>query len=203
MIRVGESSCLLEFATLEGPLAALRDLRRQPLPDVVELVPGARTLLVSFARAVSERDQARLGDAERAGAQASGPPVSAATLHTIPVRYDGADLAELARHAGVSVAQAIALHASVEYRVAFLGFQPGFAYLAGLPAALAMPRRASPRPRVAAGSVAIGAEWTGIYPSATPGGWNLIGMTDVRLFDATASPPALLFPGDRVRFAPR
>ncbi|HYC21298.1 MAG TPA: 5-oxoprolinase subunit PxpB [Candidatus Bathyarchaeia archaeon] len=203
MIRVGESSCLLEFATLGGPLVALRDLRGRPLPDVVELVPGARTLLVSFARAVSARDQARLFAAERAAAQASEAPESAATLHTIPVRYDGADLADLARHAGVSVAQAIALHASVEYRVAFLGFQPGFAYLAGLAAALTMPRRASPRPRVPAGSVAIGAEWTGIYPAATPGGWNLLGTTEVRLFDATASPPALLLPGDRVRFVPR
>jgi KipI family sensor histidine kinase inhibitor len=200
MIRVGESACLLEFATLEGPLAALRDLSSTPPAGVVDLVPGARTLLVTFARAVSEADEARLAAAERAGAQARETCHAATTAHTIPVRYDGADLAELARHAHLSVTQAIELHASVEYRVAFLGFQPGFAYLAGLPAALAMPRRASPRPRVPAGSVAIGAEWTGIYPSATPGGWNLIGTADVRLFDATGSPPTLLLAGDRVRF---
>ncbi|MBS0569515.1 MAG: 5-oxoprolinase subunit PxpB [Proteobacteria bacterium] len=123
----------------------------------------------------------------------------------IPVAYGGEagpDLGDVATHAGLSPAAVIDLHASVEYRVAMLGFTPGFAYLLGLVPALHCPRRATPRTRVPAGSVAIGGAQTGVSPFDTPGGWHLIGRTDLKLFDPTRDPPALLEPGMRVRFVP-
>ena len=122
--------------------------------------------------------------------------------HSVAVAYDGPDLEDIARLAGLSVGEIVTLHSSVEYTVAFIGFQPGFPYLVGLPPELVMPRLETPRARVPAGSVAIAGEYTGIYPSATPGGWRLIGRTDVRLFDVSSESPALLSPGDRVRFVP-
>lgn len=123
----------------------------------------------------------------------------------IPVHYGGEhgpDLAELAAHAGMDEARAIALHARATYTVGMLGFSPGFPYLHGLPPALSMPRLASPRTRVPAGSVAIGGAQAGIYPVDSPGGWRLIGWTPACLFDPVRDPPALLAPGDRVRFVP-
>jgi 5-oxoprolinase (ATP-hydrolysing) subunit B len=121
----------------------------------------------------------------------------------IPVRYGGdagPDLAFVAARAGLSEGRAIDLHVAGEYVVSFLGFLPGFAYLDGLDAALTTPRRASPRVAVPRGSVAIGGRLTAVYPHASPGGWHLIGRTDLELFDAARSPAALLAPGDRVRF---
>jgi KipI family sensor histidine kinase inhibitor len=124
-------------------------------------------------------------------------------LVEIPVCYGGdfgPDLADIARHAKLDVAEAIARHAAREYRVAMLGFAPGFPYLLGLDPALHAPRRANPRTRVPAGSVAIGGAQTGIYPRELPGGWQIIGRTPLALFDAGRESPALLAPGQRVRF---
>ena len=121
----------------------------------------------------------------------------------IPVRYggeDGPDLAALATHAGLGEDDVIARHCAVEYRVAMLGFSPGFPYLLGLDPRLAMPRLDTPRTRVPAGSVGIGGAQTGIYPQAGPGGWRIIGRTTLALFDPLHDPPTLLAPGDRVRF---
>jgi KipI family sensor histidine kinase inhibitor len=121
----------------------------------------------------------------------------------IPVHYggdDGPDLAAVARHTGLSEQQVIEAHTGADYCVYFLGFQPGFAYLGGLPPALAIPRLATPRTRVPPGSVGIGANQTGIYPFASPGGWQLIGRTALPLFDPAATPPTLLQAGDLVRF---
>lgn len=121
----------------------------------------------------------------------------------IPIRYGGAfgpDLEALAAAAGLDTEAAIALHAGGEYRVAMLGFAPGFPYLGGLDPRLAAPRRATPRVRVAAGSVGIGGTQTGIYPRQGPGGWNIIGRTPLRLFDPTRDAACLLAPGQRVRF---
>lgn len=123
----------------------------------------------------------------------------------IPVHYGGdagPDLEEVARHAGLRADDVVALHSGADYIVYFLGFQPGFAYMGGLPAKLAMPRRAEPRVRVPAGSVGIGGAQTGIYPAASPGGWQLIGRTRLVLFDPGRAVPSLLLPGDRVRFVP-
>ncbi len=134
------------------------------------------------------------------------PIILQGRLHEIPVEYGGAggqDLDSIAEVAGLSVSAAIALHCSVEYEVLFLGFQPGFAYLHGTPAVLQQPRLARPRTQVAAGSLAIGESYTGIYPAAGPGGWHLIGQVKLNLFDPTRDPPAMFAPGDRVRFVPQ
>ena len=128
---------------------------------------------------------------------------SALSSIEIPVCYDeefGFDLGQVAHHAGLSKDEAVDLHCGAEYRVHCLGFTPGFPYLSGMPTALAMPRRPVPRKQVPAGSVAIGGTQTGVYPLESPGGWNVIGRTPLRLFDAKKNPPALLYAGDRVRF---
>jgi inhibitor of KinA len=130
---------------------------------------------------------------------------SPASAIEVPVCYDAKfalDLDEVTNHVGVSAEQVIELHSSVTYRVSCLGFTPGFPYLSGLPAELNMPRRPVPRKRVPAGSVAIGGNQTGIYPTPSPGGWNVIGRTPMRLFTPAKNPPALLCPGDTVRFRP-
>jgi KipI family sensor histidine kinase inhibitor len=203
MKRVGELAYLLELSVPGAPIAAYRRLAAASLPGVVDLVPGARTLLVVLTdeKAVDEsilREAEVAADVEaRDDLAPAGRPLR---RHEIAVRYAGEDLDAVAGRTGMSRAQVIALHASVDYRVAFLGFQPGFAYLSGLPAALHLPRLASPRPHVPAGSVAIAGDWSGIYPAKTPGGWNLIGSTDASLFAADHDPPALFAPGDVVRF---
>ena len=132
---------------------------------------------------------------------------NSAALHEIPVAYDGADLAEVAERHGLEPAAVIALHCAPIYEVALLGFSPGFPYLAGLDPKLLTPRRASPRAKVPAGSVAIGGSHTGIYSIESPGGWNLIGTTAVRIFDPSRREPDdgamfLLRAGDRVKFLP-
>ncbi|MDF0604777.1 5-oxoprolinase subunit PxpB [Neisseriaceae bacterium TC5R-5] len=121
----------------------------------------------------------------------------------IPVRYGGEggpDLQDVAKHAGLTPSQVTELHVQAEYIVFFLGFQPGFAYLGGLPEPLFTPRRSEPRLAVPAGSVGIGGSQTGIYPAVSPGGWQIIGRTDIQLFDPEKPQPSLLLPGDRVRF---
>jgi KipI family sensor histidine kinase inhibitor len=121
-------------------------------------------------------------------------------LVEIPVRYDGPDLEDVARHVNLTPEQVIALHSSAEYEVAFVGFSTCFPYLIGLPPVLATPRLTAPRKHVPAGSIAIGGAQAGVYPLASPGGWRLIGRTPLRLFDPQGEPPALLRMGDRVRF---
>jgi KipI family sensor histidine kinase inhibitor len=141
--------------------------------------------------------------AERlAGWSVAGSAPGDGPLVELPTVYDGADLADVAEHWGVSPAQAVRLHSGVEYRVAFCGFAPGFGYLTGLPAELALPRRATPRAAVPVGSVAVAGRYTGVYPSASPGGWQLLGRTGARLWDPAREPAALLAPGTRVRFVP-
>ncbi len=123
----------------------------------------------------------------------------------IPVSYGGEfgpDLADVARHTGLSPAGVIELHSAAEYLVYFVGFSTCFPYLGGLPPELATPRLSAPRKHVPVGSVAIGGAQAGIYPLASPGGWRLIGRTALTLFDATQTPPPLLRMGDRVRFVP-
>lgn len=132
-------------------------------------------------------------------------PLPAERVIEVPVLYGGEfgpDLEAVASFHSLSVEETIRLHASSEYRVHFLGFSPGFAYLGGLPPQLATPRRPTPRRIVPAGSVAIGGNQTGIYPVATPGGWHIIGRTPLTLFDPSRNPPTLLAMGDRVRFRP-
>src|SRR6266511_4154591 len=129
----------------------------------------------------------------------SGSGAVAARLVEIPVEYGGPDLPTVAAHWGVTESDVVRRLRSTELRVAFCGFAPGFAYLTGLPPECAVPRLATPRPRVPAGSVGLAARYAAIYPGASPGGWLLVGRTEVRLFDVDADPPALLTPGTRVR----
>ena len=129
-------------------------------------------------------------------------PLPAPQHHSIPVTYTGPDLDHVAQACNLRIAELIEVHSSPTYTVIMLGFLPGFPYLVGLPPVLHQPRRATPRTHVAAGSVAIAAEYTGIYPQASPGGWHILGTTPLRLFDPSHDPPTLLQPGDQVRFQP-
>lgn len=175
-----------------------RRLRSTPPRGLLDAIPGASSLLITFDPALLSR--ARLGEAIDSARVRDPGADGPRRLFRIPVVYGGADLPEISRRIGMSPEEFARRHAAAEYRVAFLGFAPGFAYLAGLPAELRAARLASPRTRVPAGSVGIGGEYTGIYPSDSPGGWNLIGRSTVRFFEPDAEPPALLAAGDRVRF---
>jgi len=188
---------------------ALEDVRRltralHGLRGLVNLHPAYASVLVDFdPLRVSPSDF--LAALEVRAARAGEEALPEGRAVRIPVRYGGAggpDLDDVARHTGLSVADVVALHASVEYLVCFLGFSPGFAYLSGMPPVLAVPRLSSPRRRVPAGSVAIGGAQTGVYPVSTPGGWRIVGHTALRLFRPEAQPPVLLEMGDRVRFEP-
>jgi KipI family sensor histidine kinase inhibitor len=203
---VGERALLAEFPPQIDPAISARvralaqDASRRP--DVAETVPGFRTVLLMlteqanrtrFIRAIQE-------DLTR---HASPPPPG--RVVAVPVRYGGAygaDLAAAAQRTGRRPEEFVDLHRSGEYLVYMIGFAPGFPYLGVLPEVLRLPRRDTPRARVPAGSVAVADRLTGIYPQESPGGWHLIGWTPLRLFDPAAPVPALLAPGDRVRFDP-
>ena len=204
---LGETAVVLE---LEPPvtLATQKRIwrltqRLADVPEVVEAIPGMNNITVVL------RDPHLLAlDAierlQRWWEESEALEPDSRTVE-IPVVYGGEagpDLPIVAEHAGLSPSQVVELHASIDYVVWFLGFQPGFPYLGGLPAQLATPRRAEPRVSVPAGSVAIGGAQTGIYSLSTPGGWNLIGRTELPLFDPTLAEPVLLRPGDTVRFIP-
>ncbi|CAB3737712.1 5-oxoprolinase subunit PxpB [Paraburkholderia rhynchosiae] len=170
-------------------------------PHVLEVVPGMNNLTLVFDPLEADRDALTSRLLEAWDAVSEAPALGRQV--EIPVQYGGEfgpDLAAVANHTGLSVREVVERHSSGEYVVFFLGFQPGFAYMGGLEAALHTPRRASPRLEVPAGSVGIGGEQTGIYPATSPGGWQLIGRTELPLFDPTRRPPTLLQPGDRVRF---
>jgi KipI family sensor histidine kinase inhibitor len=177
--------------------AAVRVARRLALePELVDVVPGHRTVLVTWAGEPPELIE--LAEGALRDEQAAPTGVSIA----IPVRYEGPDLDEVAGLTGLSSEEVAARHMQPEYVVGFLGFAPGFAYLLGGDKRLHVERRAKPRELVPAGSVALAGPYSGIYPRESPGGWQLIGSTTTILFDATRDPPALLSPGDRVRFVP-
>lgn len=192
--RAGDAALLIEAETPHRLNSAVRGLGR---PEIVDIVPGAETVLV-VARPGT--DLARLGavladlplpEADESAGEAS--------LH-VPVVYDGADLEEVATLTGLSREEVIERHSNAEYVVAYLGFSSGFGYLTGLDARLHVPRRDSPRTTVPAGSVAIAGQYGAVYPSSSPGGWRLLGRTDLRLWDPEREPPSLLEPGTRVRF---
>ena len=170
---------------------------------ILNLHPAYSSVLVDFDPRLRAHAELEALVRELAGAGCGADSIGRTV--EIPVRYGGEygpDLEDVARHTGLPAGRVVELHASAEYLVYFLGFSPGFPYLGGLPAELATPRLAAPRKLVPGGSVAIGGAQTGIYPMDSPGGWRIIGRTPLRLFDAQASPPALLAMGDRVRFTP-
>jgi KipI family sensor histidine kinase inhibitor len=204
----GPDAWLLHFAEQPGEAAfdTARRISRQldtaPPAGLKESVPGYTTVLLEFDS--PEAADAARGDWLKALAQRLRSPADdlgtdSGRCHDIPVRYDGPDLQRVAEHSGLTVAEVIVRHSEPIYRVALIGFAPGFPYLDGLDPSLIVPRLDQPRTRVEAGSVAIGGEHTGIYPLPGPGGWNLIGRTTVTLFDPDRA-HCLLVPGDLVRF---
>lgn len=195
----GRWALLLELDSADEVAATLRALRAAALPEVVELVPAARTVLVEV-RPGTGLEGVRSAVAEidpSAGSHDEG------ALHTIPVVYDGEDLQLVADTAGIGTDEVVELHTGAEFTVAFCGFAPGFGYLSGLPEPLRQPRLQSSRSAVPAGSVGVADVYSCVYPRRSPGGWRLIGRTDLVMFDPSADSPARLTPGDRVRFEAR
>jgi KipI family sensor histidine kinase inhibitor len=188
---------LVEVDSLDQVDAVRAAVGDADLPGLVELVPAARTVLVAV-RPGSDGLR-RLSDV-LARVDLTRVPSRERREVRIPVRYDGPDLDLAAETAGLSVAELVKLHSGGEYAVAFTGFAPGFGYLVGLPEPLVQARLDHPRTSVPAGSVGIAGEFTGIYPRSSPGGWRLLGRTEVNLFDPRRAQPALLEPGDLVRF---
>jgi KipI family sensor histidine kinase inhibitor len=200
MIRpFGESALLVETGDANRAQALARAVR-DSMPDAVAVVPALESLLVELDASTDLEGAARRLEQVAAGTAAVAP---AGRDITIPVTYGGPggpDLADVARMCRLSGAEVIERHLGSELRVLFLGFAPGFAYLGRLDEGLHVPRLATPRTRTPAGSVAIADSMSGIYPADLPGGWWIIGHTDLAMFDPHRDPPALLAPGDRVRF---
>ena len=220
MRPLGDSALIVELAehdadaghTFDNVLRAQRCLQQAAIPGVTEITTAFATVAVFFdparVTAVGESIFASLEAEVRSaldGNSAVENPLPGAedVITEVPVCYEdefGLDLRAVADHASITPDEVIRLHSSGEYRVAAVGFTPGFPYMAGLPPELATPRRATPRTSVPAGSVAIGGSQAGIYPMNSPGGWHIIGRTPLKLFDVASDRPALLRAGDRVRF---
>lgn len=201
MIRpFGEGALLVELGSPERAQALAASLRARPVRGVLEAVPGLETVLVELSQPGADPD-ALMGELEDrvASLDVAAEPGRA---HVIPVVYDGPDLADVAALAGLTTDEVVALHGAAELRVLFCGFAPGFAYLGDLPPRLRVDRLKTPRMRTPAGAVAIAGRMSGIYPADLPGGWRVIGRTDLTLFDPHREPPVTLLPGDRVRFEP-
>lgn len=196
-IQFGESISESANAKVMALSAAIRGAGLDDV--VVDLVPSFRALLVVFDPLRADFATVAAKVEALAAGLAEGAPVEGRHW-SIGVRYDGPDLEEVAQACGLSPAQVAEAHAGGRYRVHMLGFLPGFAYMAELPPVLRLPRRAEPRLRVPAGSVAIADAMTAVYPWDSPGGWHLIGRTGAVLFDQARTPPALLAPGDTVSF---
>jgi KipI family sensor histidine kinase inhibitor len=199
VLPCGERAVLVEVDDLDAVLGLHAALTDEAPPGVTELLPAARTLLVRFDPAAT--DARRLAEALSAREFEPGAHPDGALVE-IPVTYDGEDLARVAEHAGLSPEEVVSVHVGGEYVVAFCGFAPGFGYLSGLDERLHVPRHESPRTRVPAGAVAIADRFTAVYPRTSPGGWQLLGRTELTLWDDERDPPALLVPGTRVRFTP-
>jgi KipI family sensor histidine kinase inhibitor len=198
LLPYGDAGLLLEVADTAEVVVLADACRAADLPGVLDVVPAARTVLLVLepgtelpsVRQAVEKLEVRAGE---------DAPAPAGSIE-IPVVYDGPDLAEVARLTGLSEADVVAAHTGRAWRVAFGGFAPGFAYLAGGDPRLAVARRDEARTAVPAGSVGLAGEFSGIYPRSSPGGWQLIGRTDAVLWDLDRDPPALLAPGAEVRF---
>ncbi len=224
LLRAGDTAILIDFADeiddhvndrVHALTCILRDQARSRLGSqnrqsagrgasaILDLIPAYSSLLVCYdPRQISF---AQMRSFLQTVLQSPTPSAaSSSRLIEIPTVYGGEfgpDLAFVAEHSGLTEAEVIHLHTSVVYRVYMIGFAPGFAYLGTVPPRIAAPRLETPRTRVPAGSVGIAGQQTGIYPMETPGGWRLIGRTSVKLFDPSSDPPALLRPGDQVRFS--
>ena len=216
VVRVREQFEDAPEETLDEVLRVFELLQRAAIPGVIELAPAYTSVAIFFNPvAVLKANGTTNGVFDKLATRIRSAIIPASRRHPrrpiagrprlieIPVCYDpefGFDLDRVAEHTKLSEREIVNLHSRSEYRVACIGFVPGFPFLAGLPKNLATPRRDVPRREIPPGSVGIGGAQTGIYPLRSPGGWNLIGRTPLRLFDPTKNPPTLLRPGDRVRF---
>ncbi len=206
-LSLGDSAVTIRFGAEKTPAllarvqAAAATIRREKIEGVEDVVPAYLALTVfydSLNRTYADMSAQLLKVCEGVGGTAESG--TDAREHVIRARYDGIDLESVATSTGLSAEEVIKRHTARTYSVDLLGFVPGFAYMSELDESLYLPRRPQPRPRVASGSVAIAALQTAVYPLETPGGWHIIGTTDVVMFDPTRSEPALLRAGDTVRF---
>ncbi len=193
VLPCGPGALLAEYDSLDEVMAVDDALRQSDLAGIDDVIPAARTVLVTYHN-VDRMALETLLVPGAAGPRPQGPLVE------IPVVYDGVDLDDVAAATGMSIGQVIETHSAVTYSAAFLGFTPGWAYLVGLSTELHLPRRSTPRTAITAGSVAIANEFTGVYPTVSPGGWHLLGHTTETMFDVDRDKPALVMAGDRVRF---
>ena len=205
---MGDRSLLVELGEKIAPDVNRRvqelmlQLQQARLPGVREFAPGYRSLLVVFDPLTLSPSELKARITDVAGRPGSAG-LPQAKLLTVPVFYGGdygPDLEGVAGHLGISTDEVIRLHTETMYRVYMIGFTPGYPYMGELPAALAVPRRSTPRTRVPKGSVGIAQRQTGIYSVESPGGWQIIGWTPIELFDPTRQLPSLLEMGDRVKF---
>jgi len=208
-LKEGDTAMVVQFgdvidrALSDRVLGLSRRIRALGILGVTDLVPTFRSLLVHYDPLIVGGDELK-GRLEGL-LEASDAQRQEARQWTIPVCYEGEyapDVDDVARASGLSAAQVVEQHAETLFHVYMLGFVPGYPYMGDLPPALVLPRRSNPRTRVPPGSVAIASVMTAIYPLESPGGWHLIGATPIRLFDVDAEDPALLRPGDKVRFKP-
>jgi KipI family sensor histidine kinase inhibitor len=199
VLDYGDQALLLQFDSTTDVLAWAAALREAALPGVLDIVPASRTVLLKLDGPRHQRAvRRRLRTLQVAPDLVATAPPEEPTV--IDVVYDGADLAEVADRTGLTTAQVINAHTGTPWQVGFGGFAPGFAYLVGGDPRLAVPRRSEPRSSVPAGAVGLAGEFTGIYPRRSPGGWQLIGHTDVVLWNIDRPNPALLTPGMWVQF---
>lgn len=196
LLPCGDTGLLAEVPTLDDVLALYAELVDDPPHGVLDLVPGARTLMLRIDPGQTDVDQ--VARAVRAAEPVPGQRQRGSEVE-VPVVYDGEDLAEVGRLTGLGERGVVAAHTSL-WTVAFCGFAPGFGYMVSTDERLRVPRRATPRTRVPAGAVALAGEFSGVYPRQSPGGWQLIGHTSVKPWDLEREPPALFVPGVRVRF---
>ena len=198
VLPYGDRALLVELDDGEQALALAAALRADRPPEVADLVPAARTVLVVAAEDASVSSLRRV--LEDTVARSVDPAADDAEIVEVPVVYDGADLDDVAAHTGLSREEIVAAHTGQTWRVAFGGFAPGFGYLVGEDDRLRVPRRDTSRTSVPTGAVALADEYAGVYPRESPGGWQLIGHTDLAMFDLDRDPAALLRPDVRVRF---
>ncbi|MCU1619947.1 MAG: Allophanate hydrolase subunit 1 [Modestobacter sp.] len=197
LLPSGSTALLVELDGLDDVLALYAALSDAPPEGVVDVVPAARTVLLMIDPA--RTTLAAVADAVRRTAPRPGARTAGDAIE-LPVHYDGADLDELAGLLELTSEEVVARHTGAEWTVAFCGFSPGFGYLTQPGTEWDVPRRATPRTKVPPGAVALAGEFSGVYPRESPGGWQLIGRTDVDVFDLSRDPAALLRPGTRVRF---
>ena len=195
--RCGQRAFLIE-APDNGSVHAIAEHALGVWPGLEDVVPGHDTVLLAWP-APGDVPESSEVESALAGAGGGDSPGERPEV-LIPTLYRGEDLASLAQETGLSEEAIITLHSGTSFTAAFTGFAPGFAYLLGLPRELQVPRLDEPRTRVAAGSVAIAGEYSAVYPTASPGGWRLIGRTEAVMFDPSSGRPALIEPGATVRF---